>query len=116
MISFAGREPSLSARTFSSPEWKGSVSFISPITDRNFCARCNRVRLTSEGKLRGCLLTENELDFRAALRSGANDQDLAALFQQAMRVKPEEHPFHDDIRRGVALGPSEGREMHRIGG
>jgi cyclic pyranopterin phosphate synthase len=104
------------ARTFTSPGWAGRVSFISPISDRTFCARCNRVRLTSEGKLRGCLLNENEIDFRDVLRSGASDADLAALFRRAVAQKPEEHPFHEEIERGVAVGPVEGRGMYRIGG
>jgi len=104
------------ARTYAAPGWAGRVSFISPITDGGFCARCNRVRLTSEGKLRGCLLNENEIDFRSALRSGASDDDLAALFRHAIRIKPEEHPFHEQIRQGVGAGPVDGRGMHRIGG
>ncbi len=104
------------ARTFSAPGWRGSVSFISPITDRAFCTRCNRVRLTSEGKLRGCLLNENEIDFREAMRSGAGDAALDQLFRKAIGLKPEEHPFHTQIREGIPVGPVEGRGMYRIGG
>ena len=44
------------AKTFTSSGWRGRVSFISPISDRGFCSTCNRVRMTSEGRLRGCLL------------------------------------------------------------
>jgi cyclic pyranopterin phosphate synthase len=104
------------ARTFTGDDWRGRISFISPISDRDFCARCNRVRLTSEGKLRGCLLNENELDFREALRAGADDADLAAMLRRAVREKPEEHPYHGQIREGSAVGPVEGRGMYRIGG
>jgi cyclic pyranopterin phosphate synthase len=86
------------------------------MSDRAFCRACNRVRMTSEGKLRGCLLNENEMDFRAAIRSGASDEDLAALFRRAIDVKPEEHPFHESMARGEAVGPEAGRGMHRIGG
>ncbi len=104
------------ASTFSAPGWAGSVSFISPITDRAFCARCNRVRLTSEGKLRGCLLSENEIDLREAMRRGAADTALADLFRRAIRLKPQEHPYHREIEEGRVAGPVDGRGMHRIGG
>jgi len=104
------------ARTFGGTGWKGTVSFISPISDGSFCSRCNRVRLTSEGKLRGCLLNENEIDFRSALRRGGDDDELAALFRLAIGLKPEEHPFHEQIREGVAGAAEDGRGMHRIGG
>lgn len=104
------------ARTFTGPGWAGRVSFISPISDRGFCSRCNRVRMTSEGRLRGCLLNENEMDFRSLLRSGAGDAAVAALFRRAVREKPEEHPFHEAVEQGVAATPSLGRGMHRIGG
>lgn len=104
------------ARTFTGDGWQGSVSFISPMSDRAFCSRCNRVRMTSEGKLRGCLLNENEMDFRAAIRSGATDDDLARIFRKAIRLKPEEHPFHESMEQGEAAVPDLGRGMHRIGG
>jgi cyclic pyranopterin phosphate synthase len=104
------------AQTFTASGWAGRVSFISPISDRAFCTRCNRVRLTSEGKLRGCLLNENEMDFRLAMRQGVDDEGLAELFRRAIGLKPEEHPYHHEIREGIAVGPVEGRGMHRIGG
>lgn len=104
------------ARTFAADGWKGSVSFISPISDRSFCDRCNRVRMTSEGKLRGCLMNENEMDFREAIRAGGSDADLAALFKKAIFVKPEKHPFHEPLEQGVAVGSDDGRGMYRIGG
>jgi cyclic pyranopterin phosphate synthase len=104
------------AKSFTADGWRGRVSFISPISDRDFCSRCNRVRMTSEGRLRGCLLNEDELDFRAALRDGADDDRLAEMFRRAVRLKPEEHPYHGQIREGSAVGPVEGRGMHRIGG
>ncbi len=104
------------AQTFTAPEWRGTVSFISPMSDRSFCTRCNRVRLTSEGRLRGCLLNENEVDFRAAMRAGAKDGEILDLFRRAIALKPEEHPYHQALAEGTAVGPVEGRGMHRIGG
>jgi len=104
------------AKTVTSPGWPGTVSFISPMSDRSFCTRCNRVRLTSEGLLRGCLMNENEIDFRAAMRSGIDDDALAALFRKAIGLKPEEHPYHRALLEGELVGPVDGRSMHRIGG
>jgi cyclic pyranopterin phosphate synthase len=104
------------AKTVTSPGWPGTVSFISPMSDRSFCTRCNRVRLTSEGLLRGCLMNENEIDFRAAIRGGADDRELAMLFRKAILVKPEEHPYHRALLDGELVGPVDGRSMHRIGG
>lgn len=104
------------ARTFAADGWKGSVSFISPISDRSFCTRCNRVRMTSEGKLRGCLMNEDEMDFRKAIRAGSSDEELARLFQKAISIKPEQHPFHEPVEQGVAVGSADGRGMYRIGG
>jgi cyclic pyranopterin phosphate synthase len=104
------------AETFAAPGWRGTISFISPLTKRSFCHDCNRVRMTSEGRLRGCLLDENEMDFRAALRGGATDRELADLFRRAVAVKPREHAFHRMLEEGAVAGPVAGRHMHRIGG
>jgi cyclic pyranopterin phosphate synthase len=104
------------ARSFTAPGWAGRVSFISPISDRDFCGPCNRVRLTSEGRLRGCLLNENEADFRAALRRGVDDEHLATMFRRVVREKPQEHPYHRELAHGEMVGPVQGRAMHRIGG
>jgi cyclic pyranopterin phosphate synthase len=77
-------------RVFRLKNSAGRMGFISPVSD-DFCARCNRVRLTSDGKLRGCLMRDGEVDFRTALRTGASDEELRALLHDAMRHKPEKH-------------------------
>ncbi|MCI5142824.1 MAG: GTP 3',8-cyclase MoaA, partial [Candidatus Electrothrix sp. ATG1] len=61
------------------PEAKGEIGFISPISHR-FCDQCNRLRLTSEGMLRSCLLDDRETDLRSVLRQGGSEQDI----QQAL--------------------------------
>lgn len=61
-----------------------TVGFISPRA-HGICARCSRLRLSYDGKLRPCLGSEAELDLRAALRSG---QDLRPLLREAVRCKP----------------------------
>jgi cyclic pyranopterin phosphate synthase len=66
---------------------RGIVGFISPVSNP-YCDSCSRLRLTADGKIRLCLLSEEELDFREALRNGGFHQDLVGLFQQAIRAKP----------------------------
>jgi len=68
----------------------GEIGFIQPIS-RHFCARCNRLRLTADGQLRLCLLSDHQIDLKAALRQGCSDGRLAEIFAQAVREKPSEH-------------------------
>ncbi len=68
------------------------LGFITPHSE-NFCATCNRIRLTAEGRLLLCLGHEHSLDLRAPLREGASDAELAALITGAMMRKPERHEF-----------------------
>ena len=86
------------------PGAKGTVGFISPLSN-HFCNRCNRIRLTADGKLRPCLFSDVEYDVRSALRAGDMDGVRAAFFE-AVGNKPEEH--HDE--RGTE------RKMSQIGG
>lgn len=72
----------------------GRIGFITPVSDE-FCARCNRVRVTSDGKLRGCLMRDSETDLRAALRGGASDGDLEEILFAAIARKPEKHLIND---------------------
>jgi cyclic pyranopterin phosphate synthase len=69
------------------------VGFIGALTVPHFCETCNRMRLTSDGKIRPCLGNHEELDLRALLRSGASDGELAGALQEALRQKPPEHQF-----------------------
>jgi cyclic pyranopterin phosphate synthase len=86
----------------------GTVGFISPVSNP-YCDDCNRMRLTADGRLRMCLLTEGELDFRETLRSGGAHRDLVALFERAIQAKPVGH----SLRSGLF---AENRTMSQIGG
>ena len=68
------------------------VGFISPISD-NFCASCNRVRLTTEGRLLLCLGNEHSVDLRQIVRDGGSDHDLQQAIVDSMAIKPEKHFF-----------------------
>lgn len=84
------------ARVFRLPGARGAVGFISPVSEP-FCADCNRVRLTADGKLRLCLLRDDEADLRALLRDGASDAELAAATLAAVQRKPRGHELGRDV-------------------
>ncbi|HTJ40033.1 MAG TPA: GTP 3',8-cyclase MoaA [Dactylosporangium sp.] len=75
-----------------------------------FCGACDRTRLTADGAVRSCLFSQEEIDLRGALRSGATDEELADLWRKAMWAKPAGHGI-DDPR---FLQPA--RPMSAIGG
>lgn len=97
-----------------SPDKKvGAVGFISPIS-HHFCDQCNRLRLTSEGRLRSCLLNDQETDLKALLRGGASDQEIMGSIRQTIMDKPQGHSLQDDLT--AEQRPSCGGRMSRIGG
>lgn len=99
------------ARYVDVAETGGRLGFITPLTN-NFCAGCNRIRVTATGELYACLGGAEKVDLRAALRSEAPDEALAAALDEAMRIKPERHHFR--IERGAA--PAQPRHMSLTGG
>ncbi|MEO6153312.1 MAG: GTP 3',8-cyclase MoaA [Croceibacterium sp.] len=99
------------ARYFDIPETGGRLGLITPLTN-NFCAGCNRIRVTATGQLYACLGGAEQVDLRAALRSDAPDANIAAALDEAMRIKPERHHFR--IERG--LEPAQPRHMSLTGG
>jgi cyclic pyranopterin phosphate synthase len=100
------------ARYLTVAETGGRLGLISPLTN-NFCASCNRIRVTATGQLYPCLGGGERVDLRAALRSDAPDANLAAALDEAMRIKPERHHF-DISARGAA--PAQPRHMSVTGG
>ncbi|HEB27450.1 MAG TPA: GTP 3',8-cyclase MoaA [Porticoccus sp.] len=77
------------------------IGFISPHS-HNFCDTCNRVRVTSEGRLLLCLGNENSVDLKAVMRRNPGDIDiLKATIVESMAHKPERHYFYDDDKPQV---------------
>lgn len=72
---------------------KTKIGFISPHTN-NFCGDCNRVRITSVGRLLLCLGNENSQDLRTIMREGCSDAALTDLLVNALQLKPEKHDFN----------------------
>jgi cyclic pyranopterin phosphate synthase len=70
------------------------VGVIASVT-RAFCGACDRTRLTADGQVRNCLFARAESDLRTPLRSGASDDELAALWRTAMWGKKAGHGIDD---------------------
>ena len=86
----------------------GAIGLISPIHGV-FCAECNRIRLTSQGKIRPCLCYDREIDIVPAL--AGTDEDIAGVIRAAILAKPESHCFSDKGFEGA-----QNRLMSQIGG
>ena len=103
------REPSATARVYRFRDGRGEIGFINPVSEP-FCADCNRIRLTAEGKLRTCLFSLHETDLREPLRTGATDDELDAIIRDAVWRKELKHHVGE---RGFRQPP---RTMSAIGG
>jgi cyclic pyranopterin phosphate synthase len=91
------------------PGAQGVIGFISPIT-RHFCETCRRLRLTADGKIRPCLLSDTEIDIKSPMRSGCDDAELERLLRLSLEIKPDRHHVNDQ-EAGCFQ-----RTMSRIGG
>src|SRR3954449_11337493 len=76
------REPHATARVFRFTDGAGEIGFINPVSEP-FCADCNRIRLTADGKLRTCLFSIHEPALREPLRAGASDDELESAIRAA---------------------------------
>src|SRR5262245_26730727 len=103
-----GADPSDEARNYCLAGARGVVGFISPVSEP-YCGTCNRMRLTADGRFHLCLLNDDEVDVRAALRGGGGLDEVAAILLRAVAHKPVGHR--------LALGRfTEERQMFQIGG
>ena len=100
------------ARYVKVAETGGILGMITPLTN-NFCAGCNRVRVTCTGQIYTCLGHGGKLDLREAIRGPKPQEDLETLLNMAMHQKPEKHHF-DISNRGAA--PTVKRHMSVTGG
>jgi cyclic pyranopterin phosphate synthase len=100
--------PSDESNNFRFEGGRGVVGFISPVSEP-YCGTCNRMRLTADGKFHLCLLNDDELDVKRALRSGAGLPEVAAILARAVGTKPTGHRLDEGIS-------TEDRSMFQIGG
>jgi cyclic pyranopterin phosphate synthase len=103
------REPNATARVYRFADGHGRIGFINPVSEP-FCADCNRVRLTADGRLRTCLFSLNETDLREPMRSGASDLELEAIIRDAVWRKELKH----HVGEAGFIQPA--RSMSAIGG
>ncbi|HEY6394181.1 MAG TPA: GTP 3',8-cyclase MoaA [Candidatus Binataceae bacterium] len=110
MTEIASDNPSDEARNCRLAGARGVIGFISPVSEP-YCGTCNRMRLTSDGKFHLCLLTDDELDVRKALRSGSGREleEVARILRRAVELKPTGH----HLLEGRS---TEDRSMYQIGG
>lgn len=92
------------ARRYRAPGARGTVGLIEPMSHR-FCARCDRIRVTADGKLKPCLHSDQEIPLR-----GLHGEALCRAVAAGIAAKPEQHHM-DETGRSEA-----GRDMHQIGG
>ena len=105
---YTNKEGNGPAKYYRFPGSKGTIGFITPVTE-HFCHTCNRLRLTADGQLRPCLLDEDEVDLRRALRNGISTDELKQLIQRAVIMKRERHHLNERVAPDV-------RPMRQIGG
>jgi len=109
LVPCAMEDASQPATDYDFADGGGRIGFINPVT-QPFCATCNRLRLTAEGQIRNCLFSTVEWDARAALRSGASDEELADLIRDCVAAKRRAHGINSD----EFVRPE--RAMYQIGG
>lgn len=99
------------ARYYRIPGAKGTIGTISAMSDAHFCETCNKVRLTTDGHIRPCLLSDLEVDLKGILRHGGGIEEIKKLLGYTVSVvKPERHYVADGII------PVERKYMVQIGG
>ncbi|MCC6457430.1 MAG: GTP 3',8-cyclase MoaA [Caldilineaceae bacterium] len=96
------------SRPFRIPGAMGTLGFISSVTEP-FCQGCGRVRLTADGKLRLCLLRDNEVDLLSPLRQGATFEEMRSLMLDGAFHKPWGHSLSEGTF-------AENRAMNQLGG
>lgn len=85
------------AQYYRLPDAQGTVGVISAISN-HFCASCNRLRLTADGKIKPCLFSDTEYDIRSALRKG-DKEEVLSVFKAALSHKPSGHEHRVGTRR-----------------
>lgn len=87
----------------------GTIGFISPMS-QHFCAECNRLRITADGQLRGCLFSKDEVSLKLVQQNDISDEVLEGLFIKAIKGKPSCHHLSE------GWGTDNWRKMYQIGG
>jgi cyclic pyranopterin phosphate synthase len=97
------------ARIFRFRDGAGDFGIIASVSEP-FCASCDRIRITPDGKLRNCLFSKTETDLKGPMRAGASDAELSELFRGSVAAKEAGHGINDP----GFVRPA--RAMYAIGG
>jgi len=108
LVPLDNQNPSDEARNYRFESGEGVVGFISPVSEP-YCGSCNRMRLTADGKFHLCLLNDDELDVKKALRNGGGVDDVAEILLRAVTLKPTGHRLDEGVS-------TQSRSMFQIGG
>jgi GTP 3',8-cyclase len=100
--------PSDESRNYHFADGPGVVGFISPVSEP-YCGTCNRMRLTADGKFHLCLLHDDELDVKKAIRAGGGVPEVASILCRAVGLKPTGHQLDEGVS-------TEARSMFQLGG
>lgn len=109
LVAIPDADPRAPATEYRFADGIGRIGFISSVS-KPFCLNCNRLRLTSDGKLRYCLFAIEELDVKALLRSGGSDSEIEDVMRETVRRKWIGHEIHST----QFVAPP--RPMYSIGG
>ncbi len=96
------------SKNFRFEHGRGVVGFISPVSEP-YCGGCNRMRLTADGRFHLCLLNDDEMDVKKAIRAGGGLEAVAAILARAVAAKPTGHRLDEGLS-------TEDRSMFQIGG
>jgi cyclic pyranopterin phosphate synthase len=105
----ASSNPHSTSKNWRFPHGRGEIGIIAPVSEP-FCGHCNRLRLTADGKIRTCLFSVTEHDFRPLLREGKSDAEIGAALKQIVWQKEARH----HIGEADFIAPP--RSMSCIGG
>ncbi|HLQ03520.1 MAG TPA: hypothetical protein VK114_01870, partial [Nitrososphaerales archaeon] len=106
-----GRESGDTATLWKFPDGRGELGVITPMTDP-FCDACDRVRLTSDGKLLSCLFDTEYYDLKPIIRNGGSDDELSEYILQSVWKKPDGVGYMPWVKQAWAKP----RNMNAIGG
>lgn len=109
LVPVPDQDPRAPASEFMFEDGIGRIGIIASIS-RPFCMSCNRIRLTSDGKIRNCLFAIDEFDVKGIMRSGGTDDEIADVVRRAVGAKWEGH----EINTARFIKPP--RPMYAIGG
>jgi cyclic pyranopterin phosphate synthase len=108
LMPLPSQNPADESKNFRLPGARGVIGFISPVSEP-YCGSCNRMRLTADGRFHLCLLNDDELDVRRAIRTGGGLDAVRAILRTAVTAKPVGHA----LARGRS---TERRDMYQLGG